>query len=122
MGRWFAFSIPQGQLYRIDTDKSVTLLATMPELSNRVVNVVVGPSGARVLLVSPRDRIVYVVDTESGATTAIVPTPGRVRQVLFASDATRLLLASRWDRSVYVYSWPDLRPLNSIPLIPLISE
>ena len=116
VGRWFAFSIPRGQLYRIDSDNSVTLLATMPELSNQVVRVVVGPSGAQVLLISPRDRIVYVVDTESGATTAIVPTPGRIRQVVFAGDATRLLLASREDRSVYMYSWPDLRPLNSIPV------
>ena len=74
------------------------------------------PTSPRLLFLSPRDGLAYVVDGESGETSAIIPTEGRIDEVLFSRDGSRVFLASRQDRVVYVYTWPELQRLDSVTL------
>ena len=115
-GRWVVFSIRSGRLYRIDANASVSLVATLPELRNHLVEIEPDPTSPRLLFLSPSDGLAYVIDGESGATLAIIPTDGRVDEAMFSRDGTRVYFASRQDRVIYVYTWPELRRLDSVTL------
>ncbi|MDP6182288.1 MAG: hypothetical protein QF609_00575, partial [Gammaproteobacteria bacterium] len=116
LGRWLAFSIPTGDLYRIDPDMSASLVATLPELKGQFVTLEPDPTSPRLLFLSPDDSLAYVVDGESGTTSTIIPTEGEIDEALFSRDGSRVFLASRETRAVYVYTWPELRRLDSVSL------
>ena len=115
-GGWVAFSITTGGLYRIDAGAAVEVVAVLPELKNRRVVLEPDPSGPSLLILSPREGLAYVIDGESGATLAIIPTESGIDEARFSSDGSRVFLASRQDRVLYVFTWPGLQRLDSVSL------
>ncbi len=115
-GGWLAFSMTTGGLYRIGAGAAVEVVAVLPDLKNRRVALEPDPAGPSLLLLSPGEGLAYVIDGESGATLAIIPTESRIDEALFSSDGGRVFLASRQDRVIYVFTWPGLQRLDSVSL------
>ena len=104
LGEWLAFSITTGGLYRIGGGTAVEVVAVLPELKNRRVALEPDPAGPSLLLLSPREGLAYVIDGESGEMLAIIPTESRIDEALFSGDGSRVFLASRQDRMIYVFN------------------
>ena len=116
LGEWLAFSITTGGLYRIGGGTAVEVVAVLPELKNRRVALEPDPAGPSLLLLSPREGLAYVIDGESGEMLAIIPTESRIDEALFSGDGSRVFLASRQDRVIYVFTWPGLQRLDAVSL------
>ena len=117
-GGWLIFSIPSGNLYKVEGGARISLIAKFPELRNHLVSLAPDPTSPRLLFISQTEGLAYVIDGESGATLAIVPTYSQVDDVLFSQDGTRVLLASLEAQTVHIYSWPAFQKLKSVPLLP----
>ena len=117
-GRLYVYSDPGGRLLRVTLDGEVRLLAFVPELSGNVKALAVTPDGSRAVLAPARPGLVFVVDTETGNTEALLPLSSTADVLVFSASVDRLYAASADGWAVYVYSWPEIRLLDTVPLPP----